>query len=162
MKKPRKHKGQSLIEFALILPLLILLLMGLFDLGRAVFYYAVLNTAVREGTRFAIVQSDCDYRVNTGSCDGGYLETYPLNCDDAVSIGNINICNEIQNKLYDISELSSSVITIDHLSTAGGDPVISITIGFPFEPITPGIAMIDGLNLNVHSQMLRSAVAIPQ
>ena len=56
---PRKNMpGQSLIEFVLLLPLLFLLVMGLFDIGRAVFYYATLNTAVREGTRFAIVQSD--------------------------------------------------------------------------------------------------------
>jgi len=162
MKKLQIDKGQSLLEFALLLPLLILLIMGLFDLGRAVFYYSVLNTAVREGTRYAIVQSDCDYRVNTGSCDGGYLEAYPLNCDDAVSIGNRNICDEVRTKMFNIAELSSSVITIDHITTVGGDPVISIDIVFLFEPITPGVAMISNLNLNVHSQMLRTAVAIPQ
>lgn len=163
MKKPRFKAGQSLIEFSLLLPILILLIMGLFDLGRAIFYYSVLNTAVREGTRYAIVQSDCDYRVNTGSCDGGYRDaTYPLNCDDALSIGNQNICNEVRAKMFNINELSSSVITIDHLTTAGGDPVISIDIDFLFEPITPGVAMIGGLNIHVHSQMLRTAIAIPQ
>jgi hypothetical protein len=162
MKKPQFQAGQSLIEFSLLLPILILLIMGLFDLGRAIFYYSVLNTAVREGTRFAIVQSDCDYRVNTGSCDGGYWESYPLNCDDAVSVANTAICSEVRNKLFDINELSSSVITIDHLTTAGGDPVISIDINFLFEPITPGVAMMTNMNINVHSQMLRTAIAIPQ
>lgn len=161
MKISKFKKGQSLIEFALLLPLLMLIIMGLFDLGRAVFYYAILNTAVREGTRYAIVQSDCDYRVNTGSCDGGYWESYPLNCDDAVSVGNVNICNEVRSKLFNVNELSSSVITINHPATADGDPLISIEIDFLFEPLTPGIALFGDMNLHVQSQMLRTAVAIP-
>lgn len=161
MKISHAKKGQSLIEFALLLPLLLLLIMGLFDLGRAIFYYSILNTAVREGTRFAIVQSDCDYRINTGSCDGGYWESYPLNCDNAVSVGNVKICNEVRSYLYDINELSTSVITINHLETADGDPLISIEINYPFEPLTPGIALLGNLNLRVQSQMLRTAVAIP-
>lgn len=161
MKNSRSKAGQSLVEFALLLPLLMLLIMGLFDLGRAIFYYAVLNTAVREGTRYAIVQSDCDYRVNTGSCDGGYWESYPLNCADAVSVGNVNICNEVRSKLYDINELSDSVIIINHLNNADGEPLIEIEIDFLFEPLTPGIALFGDLNLHVQSQMLRTAVAIP-
>lgn len=164
MKVSRSKAGQSLVEFALLLPLLMLLIMGLFDVGRAVFYYSILNTAVREGTRFAVVQSDCEYRVNVGSCDGGYWESaadYPLNCNDAISQGNLNICNEVRSKLFDVTELSSSEITINHLTTVDGDPLISIDIEFLFEPITPGIALFGDLFLHAHSQMLRTAVAIP-
>lgn len=51
----RGERGQSLIEFALILPVLMILLVGVFDLGRAVMLSETLNTAVREGTRYAIV-----------------------------------------------------------------------------------------------------------
>ena len=51
----RGERGQSLIEFALILPVLLILLVGVFDIGRAVMLSETLNTAVREGTRYAIV-----------------------------------------------------------------------------------------------------------
>ena len=47
--------GQSLIEFALILPLFLLLVTGLFDVARAVFQENTLAYAAREGTRYAIV-----------------------------------------------------------------------------------------------------------
>jgi hypothetical protein len=47
--------GQSLVEFALILPLLLLIITGLFDLGRAVWQENTLAYAAREGTRYAIV-----------------------------------------------------------------------------------------------------------
>ena len=51
----RGERGQSLIEFALILPVLVIVLVGIFDLGRAVMLSEALNNAVREGTRYAIV-----------------------------------------------------------------------------------------------------------
>lgn len=50
------ERGQALIEFALVLPVLVLLLVGVFDLGRAVMLSETLNNAVREGTRHAIVR----------------------------------------------------------------------------------------------------------
>jgi hypothetical protein len=47
--------GQALIEFALVLPLLLLIITGLFDLARATWQENTLAYAAREGTRFAIV-----------------------------------------------------------------------------------------------------------
>jgi Flp pilus assembly protein TadG len=51
-------RGQSLAEFALVLPVFLLIMMGLFDVGRAVFMYNGLTNAVREGARLAIVNQD--------------------------------------------------------------------------------------------------------
>ena len=47
--------GQSLIEFALILPLVLLIITGLFDVARATWQENTLAYAAREGTRYAIV-----------------------------------------------------------------------------------------------------------
>lgn len=51
----RDEGGQSLVEFALVLPVLLLIITGIFDLGRAVWQENTLAYAAREGTRFAIV-----------------------------------------------------------------------------------------------------------
>lgn len=161
MMSNRKFKAQTLVEFALILPFLFLIIMGLFDLGRAIFYYSVLNTAVREGTRFAIVQSNCDYKSDPGNCSGSYLDTYPLDCNDAASTANINICNEITGKLFGIGDLSPSTITIDHIDFDADDPMVSIEIELLFHPTTPGVAMLGNLPLRVHSQMLLTPAAMP-
>jgi Flp pilus assembly protein TadG len=48
-------RGQALVEFALVIPVFLLLLIALFDLGRAVFAYNTLSNAAREGARIAIV-----------------------------------------------------------------------------------------------------------
>jgi Flp pilus assembly protein TadG len=51
----RRSRGQGLTEFALVIPLFLLLVVALFDLGRAVFAYNTLTNAAREGARTAIV-----------------------------------------------------------------------------------------------------------
>jgi hypothetical protein len=55
---PRSQRSQALIEFALISPVLLLLLFGIIDIGRAVFYYDTLSHAAREGARSAVLASD--------------------------------------------------------------------------------------------------------
>ncbi len=48
------RKGQALVETALIAPLLIFMLIGVFEVGWALRSYLVLTNASREATRFAI------------------------------------------------------------------------------------------------------------
>ncbi|HKW73504.1 MAG TPA: TadE family protein [Candidatus Dormibacteraeota bacterium] len=59
--QPRRHhlqRSQALIEFALVSPVLLLLLFGVVDIGRAVFYYDTINHAAREGARVAVRASN--------------------------------------------------------------------------------------------------------
>ena len=52
------RRGQALVEFALVFPIAVLLLLAVFDVGRAVFAYNGLTNAAREGARLAIVNQD--------------------------------------------------------------------------------------------------------
>ena len=58
MRSHRAQRSQALIEFALVSPVLLLLLFGVIDLGRAIFYYDTLNHAAREGARVAVRASN--------------------------------------------------------------------------------------------------------
>ena len=51
----RRNRGQSIIEFALILPLLLLVLFGITEFGRAWMVSNILTSAAREGCRLAVV-----------------------------------------------------------------------------------------------------------
>ena len=56
---PRRNgAGQALVEFALIVPIFILLLVGLFEGARALYTYNALSNATREALREAIVHQD--------------------------------------------------------------------------------------------------------
>ena len=54
MERLQSQRSQALIEFALISPVLLLLLFGIVDIGRAIFYYDTVNHAAREGARTAV------------------------------------------------------------------------------------------------------------
>lgn len=53
-----REEGQTLVEFALILPIFILVLMGILDLGRAIYAYNTINNAAREAVRVGIVNQN--------------------------------------------------------------------------------------------------------
>jgi Flp pilus assembly protein TadG len=55
MFKRTDQKGQSLVEVALTMPLLILILMGILDLGRAYWTYITLSDAAAEGAAYAAI-----------------------------------------------------------------------------------------------------------
>ncbi len=60
MKLTQDKKGQTMVEFALILPLLLFILFGLIEFGRLFFIYSNLFNAAREGSRYGIT-SPRDY-----------------------------------------------------------------------------------------------------
>lgn len=61
--------GQSLIEMALLLPVLLLITVVTLDIGRAIYYYSAIYNAAREGARYAIV-NQCQLDDNTcNSCE---------------------------------------------------------------------------------------------
>ena len=54
----QKEKGQSLLEFALILPVLLIILAGVLDLGRLYFAYVAVTDAAAEGATYAAMNPD--------------------------------------------------------------------------------------------------------
>lgn len=64
----RRQGGQALAEFGLVLPLLVLILMLIFDFGRLIYAYNVVSNAARAGARTAVVDQNgtvIDTRVRT-------------------------------------------------------------------------------------------------
>jgi len=54
----RKSRGQAMVEFALLSALLFTLLMGIFDLGRAIAVYINIAEAAHEGARQLVLRSN--------------------------------------------------------------------------------------------------------
>lgn len=66
MTRRRRQEGQSLVEMALVLPILLLILMGIFDMGRAIFAFNAVSNAAREAARLAIVDQKTSGVVDEG------------------------------------------------------------------------------------------------
>ena len=57
LHRARGQRSQSMVEFALVAPLLLALLFGIVDFGRVIYVYVTINQAVNEGVRTAIRDS---------------------------------------------------------------------------------------------------------
>ena len=83
--------AQALVEFAIVLPVLLLAILGLLDLARAVAQENTLAFAAREGTRYAIVhgslsEAPIPYCV---SCTNATLTSVVTNA--AIGVPNISV-----------------------------------------------------------------------
>lgn len=57
MVAKRRTRGQSLVEFALVLPIFFVMLFGLLDMGRYVYMNSTLSQAAREAARVGSVEA---------------------------------------------------------------------------------------------------------
>lgn len=51
----RRPRGQGLAEFALLAPIFFFVIFAMIELGRAVYYTQILDSAARDGARYAVV-----------------------------------------------------------------------------------------------------------
>jgi hypothetical protein len=63
------RRGQSLVEFALVLPIFLLLIMGVIDVGRYAYMSSTLSNAAREGARTGSVEASWKGSINA-ACGG--------------------------------------------------------------------------------------------
>lgn len=80
----KREEGAALVEFALVLPLLLMILFGVIEFGLVLYNQEVITNASREGARFGIVIGSP--RPATGAIQGvvnDYLTNAGLNAGNA-------------------------------------------------------------------------------
>ena len=53
-RKDKKYKGQGIVEFALVLPITLLIVFGVIEFGYLLFVFSSVNTASRDAARYGI------------------------------------------------------------------------------------------------------------
>lgn len=77
-RRPSGARGQGLAEFALVLPIFMVLLIGMVDLGRAIWANNSVANAAREAARFASVHGgSCGDLSATGCSSANYCPVGP-------------------------------------------------------------------------------------
>jgi Flp pilus assembly protein TadG len=92
----QRRNGQALVEFALVVPILLLLMMGVVDIGRLLFTYIALEDAVQEGSIYAAHEpapiSEIEQRVLTSSNHPEVTgATVSVSCTLATTPGTITV-----------------------------------------------------------------------
>jgi Flp pilus assembly protein TadG len=126
VRKGRRAKGQALVEFALIIPIFLLIVIALFDLGRAVFSYNTLTNAAREGARLAIVNQD--------------IASIISRAENASAIVELNVPN-VTVDFYQVAA-DGSPDTSSVCSPVAVGCLAVVTFQATYQPITPIISNI--------------------
>mgnify|MGYP001237523197 CR=1 FL=1 len=100
-KKFYKLSGQSIIEFALVFPILLLLIFGAMDIGRLFYYKIVLTNAAREGANYLAYHTDPELNPNNNKYTTELASTYEVIEAEGENF-NIDIIVEGENKEVDI------------------------------------------------------------
>jgi hypothetical protein len=106
-----KSQGSVLIELALTLPLLLLIVFGIFEFGRAMYIKNTLNSAAREGARRASISP-------TTPLDIASLENHVRTCIPFDTTG-------------------SALVDIKPAVPAHGIDTITVTVTLPFHTAVP-------------------------
>lgn len=110
--------GQSLLEFALLLPILLALIVGIYEFGRAWNVYQVLTNTAREGARLAVIPTSSETDVRN-TIDGG-----------------------LQRAALDPSQ---AIVSIAGLGGGTGTPTtVDLSYPYDFEFIGPIVAFLEG------------------
>lgn len=125
----KKFSGQELVEFAILLPLLLLLVFGAVDLGRLFHAYITISNAAREGARYGII--------------------YP---EDTAGILTITR-REAQASGLDLDPTVSAVI-ISFPQGLGPQLPIRVTVTYHFRLILAGILTNQDLTLSRSAEMM--------
>jgi Flp pilus assembly protein TadG len=121
-RPPRSRSGQSVVEFAVLLVVLLPIIVGAVDLVRAFYDYDVLAHAVNEGARRASFDSSSDN-----------IKTAVQNASGTLAMQTSDVTVSCYDGLTTTSKTCSSVVAGDSLSVQGQ---------FVFQPFTPWAASI--------------------
>jgi len=146
--RPWRGDGQALVEFALVFPILMLLIFGIFDMGRAVFAYNAVANAARDGARVAMVNqietsTDCNQSKPIENPATPHWSIKACAANSATSLG-------IQQSDVTVSYYAPPGTTLvcpatpSALTPINVGCIASVTVVYQFQPLTPVIGNIVG------------------
>jgi Flp pilus assembly protein TadG len=136
-------RGAAAVEFAIVLPLLLLLLVGSVELGRVMWTYNTMLSGVEEGARYVLVHArssaplpSCDAQSAAAACPAP-SGTPLANC----------AASQVQDVLqsYQASGIGVSV----REDASSSPPAVTLCASYLFDFIAPAILPPGSINLNI-------------
>jgi PKD repeat protein len=133
-----RTRGQALVEFALLLPVFLLLLVVAVDFGRLFFTYIQINNAAREGANYAIHDP-----TNTVAIKNQAIGE--KNAQAQVGENAINLATSCAN------EFGVAISCALAEGGTGSGSTITVTVNEPFRFLTPVIGAILGNTIQMNA-----------
>ena len=114
------QRGQSAVEFAIAVPVVLVLFMGIFDFSRFFYTKITLQHAIHEAARFAVTGSTLDDDLGN-----------PMTRAESIT-------SVIQDRAASL-DLDVDQLIVDPSDGGGPSDIVTVTGTFRFHFITPGI-----------------------
>lgn len=125
-KNAKRNRGTSVLEFVLILPLFLLLMMLVVDLGRVMMGYTAVNTALNTSARAAAVAGGTSAMCGASPCyEGAFADAY----DDTAAV----------------QESEIRLATVGSTSCTAAAPNVALKAEFKVDLLTPGLYSAIGI-----------------
>jgi hypothetical protein len=155
IRRARNDRGTTIVEFALVLPIFFLLVLGIFDFGRYFFVDHTLQYATREGMRLALVgRTLTDGNGNPMSREASIIQTIKDNASLAVDPSDPSLSIYIFQIGSDYSDPGNwQTFVGDGANAGGGGDNMRVRTRYTYEFMTPLIgAFFTGGKILVEAQ----------
>lgn len=167
-RRSRGGRGQALVEMALITPVLIFIILGITDIGRAYYQYTVMTNAVREGARYAAVQ--WSNSIGGGAATNSNAVSAPFNTvqgriqyvGNTAGMSFINDAAHISVTYYDgnsalLTQCAHWAAATNTIVQDNGYPLtqprtgdlVKVHLAYTFQPIVPILSQVTGATFNL-------------
>ena len=119
LSRRRGERGSTIVEFGLIASVLIMLLIGIFEFGRVLFYWNTASEAVRLGARTAVV---CD--VNAAGVVKRVRSLMPL-------LSSANVSVNYTPSSCDVNTCSFVTVSVTNVTVKTMIPFMNVTLKMP-------------------------------
>lgn len=117
------YPGQGLVEFALVLPVFLLLTLGIVEMGWLLYTNHTLTNATREGARYAMVHGDRSGDLATVSDVQAVVQDHSGALSSSVTVQNVD---------FEPDALPGSEVTVE--TTYDYQPIVGVIVGVsPFQ-----------------------------
>ena len=150
----KRESGQSMVEMALMSTVLILLLAGVLDFGRMYFTYLALQNAAGEGATYGSIFPYNQYPPGHPDCpDTSVCSASAIDPDNII----YRVQHESPNSgLIDWS--GTDVTVIPELDPPLAGTLITVTVAFDYDVVTPVIEAITGDTLTLRATAVNTIV----
>jgi Flp pilus assembly protein TadG len=139
--KRGRSRGQSMVEFVLVLPIMLILLAAAIDLGRLFYAYVAVENAAKEGAFYGARSPLCSSSANASCADPN------------------NVVWHVENEAPNIGDQFSTTVACRTPAGALVQPIndcldgytYQVTVTYPFKLITPILGSIVNQNLTLGS-----------
>jgi Flp pilus assembly protein TadG len=145
VRRRERSRGQSLVEFALVVPIFLFLVFALVDAARMMYAYNTISLSAREGARIASVQA---------SYIGEDIGCTAVACPATAADLKANVTTGVNRFLIGMDAVPASSVRLSctdfYLASSAADCAadndqgnsVTVSVDYPFAPIAPLIAQI--------------------